>query len=238
MFIDSDDVVSPNILDRYLAQFETGVDLVIDREGANRLYRGDSLQDLLYEGMRSAWLNPPWGRLFRRSLIDQYGLRFYEGASLGEDLLFNVEYCLKVVGIRALPLRLYRNRIVPGSLTRSYRATKYEELSVVHMKLADLILGRDLMTADPARFRSLLNYLRIKSLVSCANSLLAGDSPVSSVEARMRIDSIYDLHRSLPIRVGDAQMKAVGQLYHSLGLYRLSGLIRVVQTIRRQIDRQ
>ena len=76
----------------------------------------------LYGG---GFLNMPWNKLFRRSLAG----RFDEGLSLGEDLLFNLDYLRKSSGGAAIvqkPLYHYIQNDTGNTLSSRKRGDKLE----------------------------------------------------------------------------------------------------------------
>lgn len=48
------------------------------------------------EGVFKKWINSPCSRVYRMSIITENNLRFLETMSIGEDLLFNILYCINV----------------------------------------------------------------------------------------------------------------------------------------------
>lgn len=119
LFTDSDDYVSPDYL-AHMAGFqkETAADLVLC--GFHHLYDGADIVKLpgqtrvlelpdfrddfllLY---RESFLNMPWNKLYRRELAG----RFETALSLGEDLLFNLDYLGRCgrIAVLAEPLCFY-----------------------------------------------------------------------------------------------------------------------------------
>lgn len=79
-------------------------------------------------------LNIPWNKLFLREKIEK---NFDINISLGEDLLFNIEYMKKVNDITFLNEILYHYIIEQNSLSRSLREN-YIELSLfLHKQIID-----------------------------------------------------------------------------------------------------
>lgn len=134
LFTDSDDYVAGDYLERMsLLQQETDADLVLC--GYHHLYDGadilklpgetrvlkltDASEDFLclYE---KSFLNMPWNKLYRRAWLGQ----FDTSMSLGEDLLFNLEYLEKCSRIAVLsePLCYYIQE--EGRVTLSSRKRK------------------------------------------------------------------------------------------------------------------
>lgn len=119
LFTDSDDYVEEVYLERMSrVQEETGADLVLC--GYHHLYDGADIRKIpecagVYDGPRhpeeflrlyeQGFLNMPWNKLYKRELAG----RFDPSLSLGEDLLFNLEYLRKcrTVAVLAEPLCCY-----------------------------------------------------------------------------------------------------------------------------------
>jgi len=59
-----------------------------------------------------------WPNLYKKSIIDEYDLRFPEGVVLGEDLLFNLEYLSHCDNVYMLGDSLYRYFVGNESATR------------------------------------------------------------------------------------------------------------------------
>jgi glycosyltransferase involved in cell wall biosynthesis len=112
LFVDSDDTVEPTYCEKmWKAKEETGADLVIC--GFHHWYVGRDVKKLpsnpgVYETedfskdflklYQEGFLNMPWNKLFKKEMTG----RFDTSLSLGEDLLFNMDYlgkCKKVAVI-------------------------------------------------------------------------------------------------------------------------------------------
>lgn len=117
MFVDSDDTVEPDYCEKMLEAMEsTGAQLVVC--GFHHWYVGRDVvkkpdERYIYETAqyaedflklyRDGYLNMPWNKLFRRELAG----RFDTSLSLGEDLLFNMDYLEKCSRITVIPEALY-----------------------------------------------------------------------------------------------------------------------------------
>ncbi len=132
LFTDSDDYVSPDYL-AHMGRFqaETDADLVLC--GFHHIYDGADIVKLPGESRvlalsdfredflllyRESFLNMPWNKLYRRELAGS----FDGSLSLGEDLLFNLDYLGKCgcVGILSEPLCYYIQELA-GNATLSSR---------------------------------------------------------------------------------------------------------------------
>lgn len=136
LFTDSDDYVAPDYLDQMTAfQKKTGADLVlcgfhhlyegadiVKLPGETSLYEMRDFSEVFLELYEKSYLNMPWNKLYRRSMMG----RFDENLSLGEDLLFNLDYLqkCKTVGVLSEPLCYYiqeESRVTLSSQKRQNR---------------------------------------------------------------------------------------------------------------------
>lgn len=116
-FVDSDDTVEPDYCEKLLEAMEkTGAQLVIC--GFHHWYVGRDVvkkpeTEAVYETAdyaedflslyRDGYLNMPWNKLFRKEPAGS----FDASLSLGEDLLFNMDYLEKCSRIAVIPEALY-----------------------------------------------------------------------------------------------------------------------------------
>lgn len=110
-FIDSDDYVCASFLDSLLvcekADFVIGGYISIEREGTNipfplkTYYLIDALSIGLFlqKNLSSFFLRVPWGKLFKRQMIEKFNIRFDERLYFGEDTIFIQTYLLNVKSI-------------------------------------------------------------------------------------------------------------------------------------------
>lgn len=64
----------------------------------------------------------PCARAFKKSIIDQYSIHFSTRLTIGEDLLFNMEYQLKARSCVYIPSTVYFYDIHTGSATHGFKA--------------------------------------------------------------------------------------------------------------------
>lgn len=138
LFTDSDDYVADDYLEKMAnGRRESGADLVLC--GFHHLYDGADIQKLpglekafkipehpedfllLYE---QGFLNMPWNKLYKRELAGRFDLSL----SLGEDLLFNLDY-LRICGtvcVLAEPLCYYIQEEQKTTLSSRKRQNRLE----------------------------------------------------------------------------------------------------------------
>ena len=138
LFTDSDDYVAPDYLEKMAKlQRDTGSDLVLC--GFHHLYDGADIlkipgqtrsmgltafaEDFVWLYERS-FLNMPWNKLFRKELAGQ----FDTSLSLGEDLLFNLDYLRKCrkIAVLAEPLCFYIQEESRTTLSSQKRQNRME----------------------------------------------------------------------------------------------------------------
>lgn len=138
LFTDSDDYVAQNYLERMSICMETSnADLVLC--GFHHLYDGADLRKIpgdtrifvLEEGAEDflslyeqSFLNMPWNKLYKKCLTG----RFDTSLSLGEDLLFNLDYLSRCgrIAVLAEPLCYYTQEIGKTTLSSRKRRDRLE----------------------------------------------------------------------------------------------------------------
>lgn len=128
VFIDSDDHVTPDYLQRLL-DVSAGTDFVVanmategEREWNEVLtegeYENDSLRDIIAESCTLARFTAPWCKLYKRELIGDN--RFPTELSTQEDAMFNFRYLTYIKNLRVINDKIYLyNRLEPDSLSKS-----------------------------------------------------------------------------------------------------------------------
>ena len=171
-FIDSDDYVDDNFLEVFFQENILPKDIII--QGATKISENGNILDnsrqypnikinhnhpeaiIKYDLFRN--INEPYCKLFNKKIINQNNIEFPIGVSLGEDLLFVLNYLSYVENIILLPSVSYYIVSREGSLTK--RAHPYPErlkrsvLSepivkkvITHFKLGDTRYGKCLLSS-------------------------------------------------------------------------------------------
>ena len=86
-FVDSDDEVLPGYLQNLISKMEDSVDIV----GTSYISRHDG-QDSVCVVKNIYRHNAPWAKMFRRRIIEEYGIRFPIDIPQGEDAIFLFNY--------------------------------------------------------------------------------------------------------------------------------------------------
>lgn len=135
-FLDGDDYVHPDLLDRVNSSMESDTDLLVfhyweqTEDGKtepfvyneNRSYALKSAEDR-YSFLVNSLLTfqigwAAWNRVFLREKIEKYNLRFADNRKIfAEDLYFSLCYCAHVEKIKMIDDYLYYYRVRTGSIT-------------------------------------------------------------------------------------------------------------------------
>jgi len=163
LFLDSDDTITPNLLEFVIPHLEERHDLVAF--GFRRFYddgsimpyvprekgcwvleseteRKDFIHKILVQG-RIGW--EAWSRVFRRDIIEKYDLRFADNRKIfAEDLYFSLCYCAHAKRILSLDSCLYHYRLrrdsIMGQDARKNNVSRIDKLAqavLEHYKSCD-----------------------------------------------------------------------------------------------------
>lgn len=153
-FCDADDTVAPGAYDKLARAMEktdadaaSGLHLDVTRDGEAL---GPSLKVPRRSSAFGKLFSPCtlWNKLYRRSFLERYSLRFDEGRSVGEDVVFLCGVCAAAPKVVHLPEVVYYHIFYPTeekiTLNHVYTAEKFRE----HLDCRRVLLER-LGQTDP-----------------------------------------------------------------------------------------
>ncbi len=147
IFVDSDDYVDNkcfDTIDKYTGSnadfYQFGFSIVANElVKETRAFAECSVstfsekETFISEGVVSRSINSPCGKIYKRKIIDDKNLRFYEGLSTGEDLTFVFTFLLSANKIERLTDIIYFADIGnEDSLSRKHRENLSEQLICVY----------------------------------------------------------------------------------------------------------
>lgn len=138
MFCDSDDVVKPLwcevMLYSSLGKPSVFVCCNVERFNIDSDFKGDCIENIseinvvetdffnIYrKGISAYCVN----KIYERSIIDSYGLRFDDSCSFGEDAIFNAEYAKHCSSFIYIDAKLYVYIQYPNSLGHRYYSNRF-----------------------------------------------------------------------------------------------------------------
>lgn len=167
VMVDSDDYLDPSALEIMVsAEEKSSADLVIVGNGAiipNKKnistfpsFWADGLHYITPSQFLS--VNPcPWGKLYKRDIIDRYDLRFKENITIGEDVVFVVTYWCRSCSCYSISDSLYVVEKADNSLTSAFKkgGLPYSVYADT-LKLAGMIYKNNINVIDSLYKKSFL----------------------------------------------------------------------------------
>ena len=157
-FVDSDDYVARDMCAKlYSRALETGADIVYggiyyrEPDGIREAPADEALWDG-EERIRGLLLDfvatkpgrtrdtvmevSVWRALFRRSLLEDNGIRFVsEREFISEDIIFDIDVLQKCRRVASLPDPVYYYCLNPGSLTKTFREDRFTKIKELYHEL-------------------------------------------------------------------------------------------------------
>ena len=156
MFVDSDDYIEKNMVERLYDNINENVDLVICSKNLITVNEKISekidiasctlKKENIIQLYRAKILNPPYCKLYRSEIIKNKSIRFDISISIGEDLLFNILYLKNITkDIKILNENLYNyEKINTNSLSVRY----YSNMLEMKKKITDELKRYELDTEE------------------------------------------------------------------------------------------
>jgi glycosyltransferase EpsJ len=206
MFVDSDDYIDDNcfdIIDKYIKSdadfYQFGFSIV-----ANEIIKETRISSECYvntlseketfisESVVSRSINSPWAKIYKRKIIDEKNLRFFEELSVGEDLTFVFTFLLSANKIERLTDKIYFADIGnDNSLSRKYREDLSEQLIGVY---TSMVKAMQKSSTDNKLINQALSWLFYRNAYSVAKDL--SKSQLGFLERRKKLKAMCSLFNS------------------------------------------
>ena len=170
-FIDSDDWVTPDYLEN-LSKAYQNVDLLFfsivwnyadgckvifsseEKRSSGKKAVESEIYRLIKNDAQHLYFGYTVNKVFRKSIIDTYNIRFREGLSISEDEVFTHDYARYINSIRFIDAPLYQYRIQSVSMTNRKKAP------VEFVRISDCLLE----VCSYYTNQELIHYLRIRAI--------------------------------------------------------------------------
>lgn len=182
-FIDSDDLINfseyeknfYNIID---SNFELVMN-VYNRKNYNMLKKSNNILPFL---ISKEIINSPCTKFYKKNILLSNKIFFDINCDLGEDLLFNLNYFLKIskenIDIFYSNMYIYR-KINNESLTQKNRSDKFDKLMLLNEKCQKMF--------DDIKIRKAFEFIRVKNSLSCIkNNFFVSDENFYDIVERYR----------------------------------------------------
>ncbi|WP_200210562.1 glycosyltransferase family 2 protein [Micromonospora coerulea] len=229
-FIGSDDHLGPEALERLVdAADRWGSDVVLGRMvGTNKRYVHQAIYASTEERVDLFDSPLPWSlsntKLFRRDLIERYGLRFREDMPMGSDQPFTLEACYRAGKISVLADYEYYYAVKRDNAQNITYASRFEERLRCAEELVGFVAG--LIEPGPRRDAVLVRHFTWEVAKLLRPELLDLDPDVQQqVHDRIRkLAEAYLTDRIVAALAPDVRLRLV--LARDADLDRLRELIR------------
>ena len=174
-FADADDLLDPMMLQQAVDAAAAGVDIVgwdwtlgLTHDGRYMRQADFSTPEqalLALTGGAARW--NLWLFLVRRALVEEAGIRFVEGADIGEDMQFILRTFLRAKQVVQLHTSLYRyNAVSSTSISRGFTPEKRVQVETNLAAFARDFAASDFGRARPELLDDLKLYLKRPLLIS------------------------------------------------------------------------
>lgn len=104
-------------------------------------------------------INTPWGKVYKKEIIERYHVNFTEGVSIAEDRAFNIKYALHIKNLRVIDSPLYYVSLDNGeSLSRKKKENFNGQTEIVRNDINEAIANSDLSDEEKQYFVDALNF--------------------------------------------------------------------------------
>lgn len=231
IFIDSDDWIENNLIkDAIHIYNEYNVDIVFydmkvlnnDKNGKKIYSRNTpkgvfSLENIIDYLILSEKFNSPCNKMYKKELIKD--IKFDNYITIGEDLLFNINYFKNVKKIYISDKKLYNYIIHKDSTTHTYKENKYNELIKVNNELKSWIINSNMKNK---KINNIFNYVRLKNICSCLRDLKNENCKYSKNEKYEYIKNIKEENPKIFVYSAGLKVLIISIIYSLIPIKLLS----------------
>ena len=215
LFVDSDDYVEDmyfSRLDFHLGNYET--DMLLFASKTNMSSSGvktGEFQILIEENiaaqagdlLRRQLLYALWDKVFKRSIIEKYKIRFPTQLKIGEDMVFVISYLVHIQRFSSTNDCLYVLDVSDmSSLSRSRREYVFDHLQQANILMLDAIQTSAWSEHAKRTLRKSVVYISCRSVYSACKELLKYET-MTNKQRRQRIRDICNQYNGKNIKPED-----------------------------------
>lgn len=158
----------------------------------HQIYNIHELKYDFFELYNSYLINMPWNKLFKKELICTL---FDANMSLGEDLIFNIDYIKRVNKISTIDFAGYRYCFENGnSLAGSFRADKFDNSKFLHNCVIDFAV--DTLGCEKSKINDLVYIMEIRySITNLIRSELSKKEKISLIDKWCKDEAAINQYR-------------------------------------------
>lgn len=195
-FVDADDWIKPTMTAQLVDKLSKQCDLVLcgyetEQQTIRPTYSGIAARSTWLEEIGDLYertlLPTPCNKLYRRNIIEEHNLSFSHDISIGEDLLFNLDYlkyCRDIAFTEATP---YIYCYKAGSLTRKYDPALFPIQKKLHEYFLTFLQEQQIATTKNL---TAANRIFLHSTAYAINNVYHEKAPLNTREQYNVIQSI------------------------------------------------
>ncbi len=250
-FIDADDYIENNMVEKLVCAIQNDADLVIsgyryiykkakavnivERNPRTGMYdRNEFLLDFgkLYSG---GFTNSVCNKMYISRIIKKENISFPEEVSMGEDLIFNLGYfghCTKVTIIDNLLYNYVKNGN-PHSLTAKYKENLFENQKMLYLKVKSFLSCNDLYNQAN---KKAIGIVYTNGIISSLNNIFHLNctlTPKERMETIKQITSDSSVVENIEyFRLGSIQMRIIGYFIYGGYFNTIYHLLKIKHFLR------
>ena len=185
-FVDSDDYVSENYFEAFdsvLSEYDYDLILFSDYCTDGRSVTPRIAKPFTAQSRQQAFskiidhicrknINSPWGKLYKRELIEKYNIRFPVGASIAEDRAFNIEYTTHIESYRVSDRTIYYMSVEnKNSLSRKKQTDLEKQFEITGGYARSAVTAADIPEKEKKQYFAALNFGDCRSIYKKAKDL-------------------------------------------------------------------
>lgn len=201
MFVDSDDWLELDTIEKinHILEKHNECNLIIYnilhnqeqkfKNMNNKFFEKNEFENEISKLIKSEKINSPCNKVYKLNIIKKHNINFDRELTVGEDLLFNVNYIKCINNCYLLNLCLYNYRDNLNSIIHNYIENKYEQLMFVNNEMINMSYNINKQTVYACK------YIRLKNIYSSLKSMI--NSKLSKSEILKEIKKIKKENRKV-----------------------------------------
>lgn len=161
----------------------------------------------------------PCNKIYKRSIVEKHAVRFDESLSIGEDMLFNLDYLKQIENVRMLPNFAYEYQHdyqVMNSGSKRFHENEFDVLMRIINEILNLLCEHDVYDVNE---RELHIFLISKISYSINNLFFKGsslndDQKLAFIEALYQNDKVMEALQDKRVKMPNIDQKILLALHH------------------------
>lgn len=231
-FVDSDDYIDKDMIKNLINEFDRDTDLVmcgyrslnidtstnvnkiISKTFKKKHLEKKEFLNSFYKYLESMYINYIWNKLYLAEIIREHQISFNPTMSLGEDLVFNLdylEYCQKIILIEDVLYNYVKNN--SESITSVFNKNMYTDKELMYSTIRHFLIQNDAYNENN---KITVEKRYIRSTVASINQFFHRDANYTNKDLRKLINRVVmnnQINKSiLYFNESSFQNKLIGRL--------------------------